>query len=303
MSEHRLVLHVGLAKTATTTIQIWADRGRDRLAARGIHYPQAAGNSAEPKHQQLVGCLRDPDTPLWSPWAAHPAPTVFISAEGLTGHLDDFSPQRLALFRACHARRVSVFLNTRDEGRWLESLWRQRLFNPTRPELGYGTDITLAEFRHHPRVKSLLDPGLPARLAECFGAEQVVVARLEGDWAERLCGLLGVADLARELRAAHHANRGISMAAAELVRQINGLGLSPQARACCLAAVERVEGTANVVGGLYHGRGPHPAHGLAEAVRAMLLLEPRDRRQGEIRDALLADLRELASQLPTVGGA
>ncbi len=284
-------MHVGLAKTATTTIQIWADRGREQLVARNIHYPKAGVGSHEPKHQELVNSLIKSDNSIWSPWAEHDAEIVFLSAEGLTGHLNDFSETSLLRFRACHSRRVSIFLNTRDEEPWLASLWRQRLFNPTYPELGYGTDMTLTEFRHHPRVQALLDPALPQRLADSFGADEVVVGKLELDWAERLCRLLGVEELAPELRAASHANRGISMAAAELVRQANGMGLSAGARACLLRAVEQVEGTQNVVGDQYN-RFTNSLDNIINALAVTRALNPQDKLQGDIQNRIVAALNE-----------
>jgi hypothetical protein len=296
----RLVVHVGLPKAASTTIQTWAYTNREHLAARDIHYPETVASPLNPKHQRLVYCLENPGVPMWSPWADHHAETVFLSAEALSGHLDGFYEAALAKFRDCHSRRVSIFLNTRDREPWLESFWRQKLFNQTDPRWCNGTDIPLAEFSNDPRVKHLLDPNLPQRIADAFGAEEIVVGKLEEAWAEDLCQLLGIKELAESLRSARPENRGFSLAAAEITRQVNSQKRPAHIRAQCLAAVEQLEGTFTFWGSQYALQARKDHASLSEAIDTVRRVEPGNSSESQLRLDIIAHLESLrASIKPT----
>ncbi|HEX5860251.1 MAG TPA: hypothetical protein VFY58_00315, partial [Nocardioides sp.] len=53
-----VVLHIGMGKTGTTSIQGWLHRNRERLAERGILYPASPG---ERRHVRLGLAMQNPD--------------------------------------------------------------------------------------------------------------------------------------------------------------------------------------------------------------------------------------------------
>ena len=56
----KLALHIGTAKTGTTSLQTWFATNRDALGAQGVWYPRAPG--AE-NHRKLMVHARDSDKP------------------------------------------------------------------------------------------------------------------------------------------------------------------------------------------------------------------------------------------------
>ncbi|WP_424933097.1 capsular polysaccharide synthesis protein [Amaricoccus macauensis] len=266
-SRKRIVLHVGLPKTATTTIQNWAETARAALAERGIVYPPTKPGRDHPKHQELVNFLMgktphrqerkpsessrsDPGNASAGPGSAldlvlydHGAPITLISAEGLTFHLLDFQPERLEALRArLKHHDVTLFVNSRDPDGWLRSIHQQFIVNPPVPEQHYGTDMTVEQMRELPRVQLMLDHGaLERRLREAYGTDRIVWADLAGDWAERLCALLDAPDLAQDIRATPSANRGLSPQATELMRRVNSLHLDRESRVAVISALRQLE--------------------------------------------------------------
>lgn len=194
-------------------------------------YPVPRKVTNMPKHQELVGAM------LKGKFAAldellsmrRPNSLMFLSAEGLSGHLDrgearsdwlSSVQERLSSFD------VEIFLMTREKNQWLRSYYQQTVRNPPNSEMGYATGETLQSFSCRPRIQALLDfETLSERCRLAFGANRVHVSSLETDWAEQLCALLGVPDMAPSLRNMPRQNQGLSIAATELLRQANSMGL------------------------------------------------------------------------------
>ena len=236
----RIVLHVGLPKTATSSLQLWCDRKRERLAARGVSYPKEWASDLFPKHQFLVGGLLSGDLRrLAAVLAAEEAGTVLLSAEGLTNHLYDFPPPALEAFRAATAAdEVAVFMVSRAPASWTRSYYKQAVLNPPRPEYDYATALDYEAFRERPRVRRLTDlPALRRDLEAAYGAREVVVAAYEDDWMAAFRGVLGLADtVGFEPLAQVHTS--VPDAVIALVRRLNAMQLPEQARADFLALVQ-----------------------------------------------------------------
>mgnify|MGYP006430976677 CR=1 FL=1 len=56
----RLILHIGTAKTGTTTLQRWLSTNRDALKSQGIWYAKSLGS---PSNRKISICCRDADKP------------------------------------------------------------------------------------------------------------------------------------------------------------------------------------------------------------------------------------------------
>ena len=129
-----VVLHVGLPKTGTTTIQGALEASADRLAAEGVLFP--GGHRAQrlaaydllgqrvggEDRGEAAGALNR----LLTLVSAHDGPTVVVSEEELS-----LATPRQArrLVRALAGHRVLVVVGVRDMGRTLVSAWQQTVVN------------------------------------------------------------------------------------------------------------------------------------------------------------------------------
>ena len=243
----KIVLHVGMPKTASSAIQVWADTNRSAFLVRGVDYP-VSKHAQTPKHQTLVSGLKNGNLRyLQALIEGADLPTLFLSAEGLTNHFYDFSASALASFRKhVSGSELVVFLITRDRTAWVKSYWKQCLIVPVIPEFDYGQPFTLSEFSDRPRVRRLADvQQLKLDLATGYGAHRIVDADFCEDWRTRLFQALEI-DAADAFTQIGRTHGSISDAAAELVRQINGLGIPNSLRDTFLALLSEVEGDQNL---------------------------------------------------------
>lgn len=223
-----LVLHVGLPKTATTSLQFWAHANRQPLAERGVDYPEPAGEVLVPKHQFLVTELMTGQLDRTRRTvAASESPRLFLSTEGLTNHLYDYSEDALAQFREVLApHRVTLFLVLREPTAWVRSYYKQAVLNPVVGRYHYGTALTLDAFSRLERVRRLTDHAAVLRDARrAYGAAQAVPAAFEGDWFGGLLDVLGVRDGAA-FQPPERRHESLPDDLIELFRQVNAMGIA-----------------------------------------------------------------------------
>ncbi|PWV99114.1 hypothetical protein DFR52_104406 [Hoeflea marina] len=195
----KLLLHVGLPKTGTSALQAWLRANAHTLRPHGIDYPDAFAEG-EDKHQFLVGALRSGtfDT-LGSVLAGSTSPTVILSSEGLSNHLDDFSDSHLARFRDCAAGfDTEILLITRARLPWLRSYYRQCIVNPANGASDlWATTLEFDDFSAHPRARRLTDhAGLTDGMKAAYAAGSVIRLAYEDDWFAGLKAALGLAGAA-----------------------------------------------------------------------------------------------------------
>jgi len=233
-----MLLHVGLPKTGSTSLQKWCHDNRDLLKTGGVDYP--ASDPVEParKHQFVVsemmsGVFKQFEDIVRN---ADQSKKLLLSTEGLTNHLYDFPEASLARFRAIlDGWQVMAFMVVRDAAPWLKSYHKQLVLNPPRAEYGYATELPLEEFGRLPRIQRLLDHASLAREVQAkLGTNSVTVQRFEQDWFGGFRSWAGLHDIGGHCDAPGHEHVSCADEVTELVRLINGMGLSPQARAHCL---------------------------------------------------------------------
>lgn len=240
MADQTLLLHVGLPKTGTTSLQKWCDSNRESLSLCGIDYPPADPDESARKHQFVVrelmsGTLRCTESLLL---AADPAKKLLLSTEGLTNHLYDFPEASLSRFRELVAAwNVRILVVVRDEESWTKSYHKQLVLNPPHEDFGYATALPLSEFSWLPRVRRLLDhASLTRDLRTRFGARSVTVRRFEDDWFDGFRSWVGL-DPGRPGPAPGHEHASCSDDVVEIVRLINRMQLPADERAHCLHAL------------------------------------------------------------------
>ena len=230
---NRIFLHVGLPKTATSSLQRWFRDHRDELVRSGISYPDHFGPSDD-KHSFLVTELlvRTSPTSVELDLIREPVGSILYSSEGLSNHLYDFDPEALSAFRtATDGIHIVLLLATRQPEDWLRSYYRQCVLNPRWTEFDlWGTDLTLDEVRTHPRIRALLNyEQLRADLAKAFGARSIIDIDFDQpDWFPDLLDKLGLAHL--KTQPLPFVNDAIPTWAVETMRQVNHLVPSSDGR-------------------------------------------------------------------------
>jgi hypothetical protein len=236
-----MLLHVGLPKTGSTSLQKWCHDNRDLLKTGGVDYPATDPVEPAPKHQFVVSEMMSGVFKQFEDIVRHADQTkkLLLSTEGLTNHLYDFPEESLARFRAIlDGWQVMAFMVVRDAEPWLKSLYKQHVLNPPHAGYGYATELPLEEFGRLPRVQRLLDHASLARAVQAkLGANSVTVQRFEQDWFGGFRSWAGLHDIGGHCDAPGHENTSCADEVTELVRLINGMGLPPHARAHCLSTL------------------------------------------------------------------
>lgn len=225
-----LVLHIGLPKCASTTIQFWADANRDALREHGVRYPKPSPGTEDPKHHDLVRFLMTGGQKALTHelFACDPGETLFLSAEGLTNHLFDAmrDPWALAKLRGYFRPfKLTLVMLRRDPEAWVASYYQQQLRNPPGERFLHGTALPLEAFIAKERVQYLMEAEQVAQDAKAaYGADEIHVFDLKDDWAGALTDVLGVPQyMAESLRHAPRKNEGLNPATAGLLKQANGM--------------------------------------------------------------------------------
>lgn len=273
----RLVLHVGLPKTASTSLQSWAYQHRGKLAEHGVNYGENVETAFEMKHQYLVVGLLQGDLSAIAPHlAALKGPVAFLSTEGLTNHLYDFSPDALAEFRSLLSDwSVTLLLATREPAAWVKAYWKQVILNVPIDAYDYGKAFTLSEFSQRPRPQRLMDHArLAEDLAAAYGADRVISSDFRELRAATLDALGFAADI--DLPPFPHEHTSASDGLIEIARQINGLGIDAELRAMAQAVLQITENTghSNLKAALLQN--PESKFRIADLQHLFSQIEPND---------------------------
>ena len=188
--KRQVVLHVGLYKTATTSLQALVFKNREAFASQGLYYPEAARTYFG--HHHLVREEMVPDDPeaagalaaLVAELAAEQPTGVLLSAEGF--HQLVFEPQRLVeirdALRSC-GYEVSVLIALREVGDYAEALYAQLHKTGLRfaPEDFCAEVVSTKAFRPDHRQLPFDFPFIVETLDEIFGRSNVDVVEYGPD--------------------------------------------------------------------------------------------------------------------------
>lgn len=172
----RLIVHIGMHKTASSTLQALMARNRAALAARGVCYPRTDRPPFphHPKHSSLHAALHagpaqvhaEIDT-LLQEVGAGGAHTLVLSAEGLSA-LRPAAVAGMQAFARVFDIEVVCFLRRPD--RFAESLWNQRCKNGRE-------DRHIDAFLRRAQIRTLLN--YPAMLDVWAGFARVTALGFE----------------------------------------------------------------------------------------------------------------------------
>lgn len=165
MARKRLIIHIGMHKTGSTSIQRFLSRNRLALRLAGVLYPTSYGADGrrEPKHNALfsaisheadfgaphpdLGPSNDMIAEVGDSFARSRAQTAILSAEGFSGEKPAFARALAPLGRRFDTRIV-VYLRRPDQ--WVESFYRQMILSSeVREARPLNAFLASAETRAH----------------------------------------------------------------------------------------------------------------------------------------------------------
>lgn len=214
----RLVIHIGMHKTGSSSIQRFLSRNRWLLKRLGVFYPatRRADGRREPKHNRLFeaisheadhgaahpafGEARDVVAEITDQIERAAAPLSILSAEGLSGERPVFA-EALAPLAARFECRIVVFLRRPDD--WVESFYKQMVVSrEVRETRSLGDFINAQSTQDHLDFDRIL-----SWWAEAFGDDALRVAAFPPANGARLIDeFLRAADAPRWLGRLPYAN-------------------------------------------------------------------------------------------------
>ncbi|MGG7566154.1 glycosyltransferase family 2 protein [Rhodovulum sp. DZ06] len=229
----RLLLHVGLTKTGSTSLQNFFELNRARLMDRGVIYPEAGvyreeGTDRGSGHNMaLREVFRDGPRPVFDAMCeeilSSGASLAIVSCENLSWNPDWRGPAGLAaLSRALEGFETHPLMIVRDEFDWLVSMYKEAVV---------GGWLRWAEspaefFRMQDALGGVDFAGIMAGFAGAFGVERchMIDVHGEGELARRALACVAP-DLAADdgLLAPPRANIGTPDADAAAWRLLNRL--------------------------------------------------------------------------------
>lgn len=247
----RLILHIGMHKTGTSSVQRYFSRNRMMLRRMGVSYPNSIGidGARQPKHASIFDAISH-EADFGSPHPVlGPSATVIgstadeiesssgqigvLSAEGLSGERRVFA-EAMASLSDRFDTTVVIFVRRQDH--WVESFYKQMVLSREVKEVRsfhqfIEADSTKAHMSYDRIIRWWMD---------AFGEERVLVKGFHPLGAKRpLMKLLDIAALGRAFRwipfAHSHENPSAGVEAVEVIRRLNAIGdVAPRDAAACL---------------------------------------------------------------------
>lgn len=212
------IVHIGAAKTGTTSVQAAFAAAREQLAGLGVLYPGTGANHKAEMDRLLAnrpgGALERLRTEL----AQHPEHRVLLSAERLAHQLAP-GPQRV---RELVGERAHVVLTLRSVADFLASMWQQEVKSGEVRDLDTWTRERLEAIDSYNLLRRDDGTGVARRWVREFGPEHVTVVVLERSSPGRLFEVFeGLCGLPAGTLRVSELNRGLTWTEAELVRAVN----------------------------------------------------------------------------------
>lgn len=234
----RVILHTGLPKTGTSSIQAYLYANADAYRAAGIHYPTDQISMQDLNHTWMSQDLRAGGQTDALIHALNATPTdcntVILSDESLFVELPGLSQAARDAARAALApHSVDLVLFDRELDAWKLSFYIQSIQNrrnkrllPHETALNlWQTPLIYDAFFDTDYCRTLTDfDEMEAQLATCFGAANTTRIHFDKakDSIDTFCDAIGIPRLGGAAEV--HKNPSITDCEAEILRQANALG-------------------------------------------------------------------------------
>lgn len=236
----RLILHIGMHKTGTSSVQRYFSRNRAVLRRMGVCYPNSIGVAGEkqPKQAALFDAIsHEADFGVPHPDLGSskrlvdrlameieeaPGGLGIVSAEGLSGERPVFSA---ALAELADRFETTVVVFVRRQDHWVESFYKQMVLSrEVREARGFHDFVEAASTKRHMDYAQII-----AWWRDVFKDVRVIGFHAAGP-ARPLRRLMDIAGLGRSFRwlpfANAYENPSHGAEAVEMVRRCNEEGLN-----------------------------------------------------------------------------
>lgn len=242
-SSRRLILHIGLPKTGTSSLQAHFYQNASGYEKQGLHYPTVDISKADLNHAWSSQALRNADTEQLKRTLANvPAEcdTVLLSNESLYVDLPGFTDAALSKFaKELKGWDVEVVAFKRDMEEWKRTFYMQSIQNGRGKKLEarvtardlWSTGLKGEAFFQLPYVKELLAvDDLIERFAKDVNAKKVhTLDYIKGkDSTELFCECVGVDKIPETVQMQR--NPSLTDVDAEILRQVHSLNRGGKSR-------------------------------------------------------------------------
>ena len=232
----KLLIHAGLPKTGTTSLQAHFFENSKHYAKSGFWYPTDAIERANLNHAWLSQGLKVSDTKQLEETLSSVSPqvdTLMLSDESVYVELPGLTELAYSAFRqATNDWKVEILLFLRNKDDWQRSFYIQSIQNrrggklSSRPSARnlWQTSLQGKEFFDQPYVAQLLDfEGMQERIGTALNAQDVHIMDYakQIDTVSSFCDIVGL-DMAKATPRTQR-NLSLSDTEAEILRQANAL--------------------------------------------------------------------------------
>jgi len=240
----KIILHFGIPKTATSTIQYNLHNNRDLLSQRGYCYPQS--NYNPPKHQWIVEDLMNNnilsfiDNLEMSLAQIKPdTHTMILSTEGLFNHWYDYTKEsKFFLKSLCKYFDIKILLVLREQVSFVKSYYKQILKNPQITSIDcYGKDISIKQlledswFSKHLDYFTFLED-----CSEIFGKDNIIVFTYNKHIVDTIMGYFNL-----KIEKIKNKNISLNTLSCSMLRTINKYNLSAEDKQNILTHIENID--------------------------------------------------------------
>jgi hypothetical protein len=159
-NKRELIIHAGLPKTGSTSLQDVLSVNRETLLSRGILYPEDTQPESK-KHTGFAKALLAGNTAELERWLSFDGPKCIISDESISNAFYHTPPESFEKFRTIcknSQTQLSIMAVDRDKEEWLNSYYKQCALNqPSAMFDYYSTSLPIDLFSQNPYVKKLMN--------------------------------------------------------------------------------------------------------------------------------------------------
>ncbi|MFO7908289.1 MAG: heparinase II/III family protein [Pirellulaceae bacterium] len=159
-NKRELIIHAGLPKTGSTSLQDVLSANRETLLSRGILYPEDTQPEST-KHTGFAKALLAGNTAELERWLSFDCPKCIISDESISNAFYHTPPESFKTIRTiCKNSQIqlSIMAVDRDKEEWLNSYYKQCVLNqPSAVFDYYSTSLPIDSFSQNPYVKKLMN--------------------------------------------------------------------------------------------------------------------------------------------------
>lgn len=222
----KILLHIGLPKTASTALQKLLFEQHDVMLRENVLYPQNVHSPDDPKHNFVLKPVLEEDSfNLYKEKGFSRARRIIISNEAISNefYLQGIEANKRIANSLWHLGELEVCVVIREPQSWLKSYYKQAVINQTvnnKPH--YQTSLTLDEFSRIESIEKMLDHAqFLSDISACYQAP-VRIFRFEDTSVSSIANYCAGFQLGSVIMPERQ-NESLPDVAVEVMRQLNAV--------------------------------------------------------------------------------